>query len=140
VKPLPPEAAEALLEAACQAASQAYAPYSGFAVGAAILLENGSIVSGFNIENASLPLGLCAERVAVAKALSLLKENQPGAWKAIAIWASETAHHSVTPCGACRQVLAEFFPPQAPVILYHPSTGAVVQLPLQTLLPYTFKR
>ena len=103
-----PEADEALLNEAKRFAEHAYAPYSGFHVGAAVLLENGKVVEGTNQENASYPLGLCAERVALFSAAS----QYPGIKiKSIAITASSKqfrVNNPVTPCGACRQVMAEY--------------------------------
>lgn len=87
---------------------KAYAPYSGFSVGAAVLLENGEVVRGSNQENGAYPSGLCAERVAVFAASAMY----PGvAMKTIAI-SARTAHPGmddpVSPCGACRQVMLEY--------------------------------
>jgi len=97
-----------LLEEAARSALHAYAPYSRFYVGAAVLLDNGKIICGNNQENASYPLGLCAERVAVFSAGA----GYPGIKiKAIAITArsNEIAiDRPVAPCGACRQVIAEY--------------------------------
>jgi cytidine deaminase len=103
------EQAALLIEAARTAAQQAYAPYSGFRVGAALLLKDGSVVTGANIENASYGLTLCAERSAVARAV-----NELG--PAIRIHAIAVANLNSAPsapCGACRQVLAEFAAPDA---------------------------
>ena len=126
--------AQALLDKAEEAASKAYAPYSLFPVGAALLLEDGRVLTGCNVENASHSLTVCAERVAIFKALSESFVD----FRGIAIWAHRPNFHSVTPCGACRQVMAEFFKPQTPVIFYHPKTGEVLQMPLETLMPYAF--
>ena len=94
-----------LLEKARSAAALAYAPYSGFCVGAAVLMENGQIITGSNQENAAYPSGLCAERVAVFAASSRF----PGIpVKAMAITCSSATSEPLTPCGACRQVLAEY--------------------------------
>ena len=90
-----------LLMAAQAARRQAYAPYSKFRVGAALLLADGKIVTGCNVENASYGLTICAERVAVTKALSAGQRK----FQALAIVAPCALP---TPCGACRQVLAEF--------------------------------
>jgi len=102
------EADRKLLKEAREAMKAAYAPYSHFKVGAAVLLENGKTVKGNNQENASYPVGLCAERVAVFAAGA----NYPGvAPIAIAITASSTdfsVDSPVPPCGACRQALAEY--------------------------------
>lgn len=89
-----------LISAALAARQQAYAPYSKFLVGAAVLTEAGEIVTGTNVENASYGLTLCAERVAAAAAVAA------GARKIIAVAIS--AENKVAPCGACRQFLAEF--------------------------------
>jgi cytidine deaminase len=97
-----------LLKAAKEAADKAYAPYSGFKVGAAALLENGEVVCGNNQENAAYPSGLCAERVALFAASA----TYPGVpVLALAITARSgkfTINEPVSPCGACRQVMAEY--------------------------------
>ena len=91
-----------LIEAARQAAEQAYAPYSQFSVGAAVLTRDGGVYSGCNVENVSYGLTICAERTALVKAVS------EGHWdiRAVAIYADTEQYCS--PCGACRQVIAEF--------------------------------
>lgn len=98
----------ALMEAAVQARSHAYAPYSGFRVGAAVLMDNGEVVIGNNQENASFPSGLCAERVAVFQAGARF----PGIRvKAIAITAQserKVVALPAAPCGNCRQAIAEY--------------------------------
>lgn len=91
-----------LIEAARAAERGAYAPYSGFAVGAALRFADGTIVSGSNVENASYGLSLCAETVAVAKALG---EGRRGGLLAVAV--SGRGEAPITPCGRCRQVLHE---------------------------------
>jgi cytidine deaminase len=97
-----------LLEKAVQACSSAYAPYSGFSVGAALLLANGKVIIGNNQENSAYPSGLCAERVALFSASA----NHPGIKiEALALTATTgryVMNGPVTPCGACRQVLAEY--------------------------------
>jgi cytidine deaminase len=97
-----------LLDNAWKAIKSSYAPYSRFYVGAALRLENGEIVTGSNQENAAYPSGLCAERVAVFSASS----QYPGvAINSIAVVATTDVFnlsHPVTPCGGCRQVLAEY--------------------------------
>ena len=91
-----------LIEAARAAAANAHAPYSRFGVGAALLLTDGTIVTGCNFENASYGLSLCAETVAVAKAFN---EGRRGGLVEVAVTAS--GGDVVTPCGRCRQVLHE---------------------------------
>jgi cytidine deaminase len=93
---------EELIAAARAAKGQAYAPYSGFQVGAALLTGTGRCYTGCNIENASFSLTVCAERVALFKAVSEGESD----FKAVAIVADGDDYAS--PCGACRQVLAEF--------------------------------
>lgn len=87
-----------LAEVAREAADNAYAPYSKYHVGAAALLRDGRIITGVNVENASYPLGLCAERCALARAVA--EGVRPGEVEAVAVTAS--------PCGGCRQWLFEF--------------------------------
>jgi cytidine deaminase len=89
---------EELYERAAAAADSAYAPYSRFHVGAALLLRDGRVVTGVNVENASYPLGMCAERCALARAVA--EGARPGDVEALAVTAS--------PCGGCRQWLLEF--------------------------------
>jgi cytidine deaminase len=98
-----PDGDKLLLQSARAAARKAYAPYSRFRVGAAVLLENGEIIIGNNQENAAYPSGLCAERVALFYASA----NFPSIGvKALAI--SNLNDKDATPCGACRQVIAEY--------------------------------
>jgi cytidine deaminase len=99
-----------LFNLAHNAANNAYAPYSQFRVGAALLCEDGSIVTGCNVENRSYGLGICAERSAVVAAVTQGKRR----FTALAI-ATPDSVEPVGPCGACRQVLSEFMAPQAPV-------------------------
>ena len=122
----------AFIAAALGARERAYAPYSNFQVGAAILTTEGEIFAGCNVENASYGLTMCAERAAAANAVAAGHRR----FAAIAV-ASPAA---VTPCGACRQVLAEFNR-GLPVILVdtdRPGAGAVVETDLTALLPAAF--
>jgi len=96
-----PDRAE-LIAAAREAMARAYAPYSRFQVGAALRFDDGAIVTGTNVENASYGLSLCAETVAAAKAMA---EGRRGGLVEIAV--TGTGHAPVTPCGRCRQVLNE---------------------------------
>ena len=93
---------DALIEAAVKARNAAYAPYSKFAVGAAVLTKSGRVFSGCNVENISFGLTICAERAAIFSAVAS-GEMQ---FDAVAVVADSI--HPVTPCGACRQVMAEF--------------------------------
>ena len=105
-----------LIKMAIDAREKAYAPYSGYTVGAAVLGEDGKIYSGCNIENASYPAGICAERTAIFKAIS--EGNRK--IKAIALSAAragEQPENYPSPCGICRQVMAEFADGDMPVLL-----------------------
>ncbi len=117
-----------LVELAMRMRERAYAPYSGYRVGAALLGASGQVFTGCNVENAVYPLGLCAERVAVFKAIS---EGEYG-FTAIAI----ATENGGTPCGACRQVLSEFAPDLR--ILLVDAKGEVRETSLRRLLPEPF--
>ncbi|MBR7185196.1 MAG: cytidine deaminase [Clostridia bacterium] len=123
-----------LLDAAIEAMHRAYAPYSHFHVGAALLDADGRIWQGCNIENASYPATICAERSAISAAVSAGVRK----FSAIAIVGGPNGEIGdiCTPCGICRQVLCEFCPPDFPVYLGH-SQGHTV-LALRELLPYAF--
>jgi len=96
-----------VVSAAKDMTSKAYAPYSGFSVGAAVLLENGAIVTGSNQENVAFPSGLCAERVALFSANSNYPEVAPIVIAIAAYNNNSFTDFPVTPCGACRQVMVE---------------------------------
>lgn len=118
-----------LFSAALAASKNAYAPYSRFAVGAAVLTEDGSIITGCNIENRSYGLTVCAERTAIFKAIS---ERQ----KPIALaLATPDADYPVAPCGACRQVISEFMPEDSP-ILFGNSLETAVLTTVKELYPF----
>ena len=119
-----------LINEAVSAAKNAYVPYSKFAVGAALECSDGTVVTGCNVENASLGSTVCAERVAVLKAVSMGKRR----FARIAIYA-ESADYC-TPCGACRQVLSEFSPDME--ILCVRADGRYVSHRLRELMPYPF--
>lgn len=123
------EQAETLLAAAEQAAGRAYAPYSGFCVGAAILLADGGIMTGCNVENASYGATVCAERVAVWAAVAAGRLGRDVPPRAIAVTA--------LPCALCLQVLAEFAGDTLPVLLQ--DDDGIRVLYLGELLPYTFR-
>lgn len=96
--------ADDLIAAARQTRLNAHAPYSGFKVGAALLCDDGAIVTGCNVENATYGLTICAERVAIVKAIS--EGRKPLGFKAVAIVGD--TEQPTPPCGACRQILWEF--------------------------------
>lgn len=121
---------EQLLAAARQAREAAYAPYSGFKVGAAVLAASGRIYPGCNIENASFGATVCAERVAVFTAVAAGDQQV----QALALVADTP--EPITPCGLCRQVLAEFNP--ACLILMANLTRSVRRASLADLLPQPF--
>ena len=120
---------EKLLEMAAQAAQDSYSPYSGVRVGAALRLTNGETVTGTNVENVSYGLTICAERAAVARAVT---EFGPKLRIAAAAVTNLNGLAS-PPCGACRQVLAEFMAPDAPVVF--PVAGGIRTMALSDLLP-----
>jgi cytidine deaminase len=96
-----------LAMAAKEAAQKAYAPYSKFRVGAAVMLETGMIVSGANVENAAFPSGICAERTALSFSASNYPSIKPVAIAVIAFNENGLVKEPVSPCGNCRQVIAE---------------------------------
>jgi len=96
-----------LIVSAKEAAKLAYAPYSRFRVGAAIRLESGRIVHGSNVENAAFPSGICAERTAVAGAVSNYPDDKPVAMAIAAMTDEGVTGECISPCGNCRQVIAE---------------------------------
>jgi len=133
----------ALFKHAHKAREQAYAPYSEFLVGAAVLLENNEIVSGSNQENASYPSGLCAERTAIYYAGAKYPDVHI---KSIAICAGPSKKENlspVPPCGACRQSIAEYEQKQqAPIEVYFMGTSGKVKMvkSLLALLPLAFDK
>lgn len=120
---------EALLKAAESVRKNAYAPYSKYRVGAAVLTESGNIYSGVNVENAAYPSSICAERSAIFNAVS----HGDRGIVAIAV-ITETGG---SPCGSCRQVLAEFGQ-QARVIIGNTEGEVLIDMPLSELLPHAF--
>jgi cytidine deaminase len=127
---LAPATAERLLGTAREARQHAYAPYSKFRVGAAVLVEDGRVFAGCNVENSSFGLTVCAERNAVAAAV--VAGGRP-----IAV-AVVTDDDHVGPCGACRQVLAEFDQDMT-VVLADRDGGDVRSVSLRELLPAAFR-
>jgi homotetrameric cytidine deaminase len=123
-----------LLERAREAALNAYAPYSGFRVGAALLLGGGEIVTGANVENVSYGLTICAERAALVRAVSQFGPEIRIAAVAVANLNSAAC----PPCGACRQMLAEFIQPEAQVI-FPGASGGERSVSFRELLPLPFE-
>ena len=121
-----------LLERAQAAAQHSYSPYSKFKVGAALRLTSGEIVTGTNVENTSYGLTICAERAAVVRAVS---EYGPGI-RIAAIAVANLNNAPSPPCGACRQVLAEFVLPDAPVAF--PLDDGPHVMPFSEILPFAF--
>ncbi len=124
----------ALAQAAEAAAHQAYAPYSRFYVGAAILLASGEIVVGCNVENASYRLTTCAEQTAIAAAVA----QYGPAIRIAAVAVHNLAAVACQPCGACRQTIAEFAPPEATILFPGPG-GKLDTCTLADLLPSSFQ-
>ena len=118
---------------ACLAAKHAYAPYSGFRVGSALLLTNGEVVTGANVENVSYGLTICAERSAIFRAVSQFGPDI----RVAAVAITNLNQAASPPCGACRQVLAEFIEPDAPVIF--PAADGPRTMRFQELLPLAFE-
>ena len=118
-----------LMDCAIKARENAYSPYSHFAVGAALLCEDGTLFEGCNIENASYGLTNCAERTAIFKAVS---EGQIK-FKALAVVADTEG--PCAPCGACRQVMAEF---KIPLIIMGNLMGNIKIVTIEELLPFSF--
>ncbi|OUO56521.1 cytidine deaminase [Candidatus Avelusimicrobium gallicola] len=138
-KPLTKAEETALLDAAQAARENSYSPYSKFKVGAAVLTEDGRIFTGTNIENASYGLTVCAERNAMfaavgagqrrMRALALITQKLPG-----------MAFNS--PCGACRQVMSEFMPPNTPILIavLDNNKRTVYRKQLRELMPFPFDK
>ena len=124
-----------LVAHAREAAKHAHAPYSKFFVGAALLTAEGEIITGFNIENVSYGLTLCAERAAMVHALCRGHKK----FAAVAVCAG-SAENPATPCGACRQFLAEFLAPETPVFFAGlPEGSRVERTTVGGLLPMGFQ-
>ena len=119
-----------LRERALGAMARAYAPYSGFRVGAALLAADGSVTEGCNVENASFPAGMCAERSAVAAAVARGNRDFD------AILIATEAEEPTPPCGICRQVLEEFSPQL--VVVSVTTGGREARWSLEELLPRAF--
>ncbi len=132
-KKLARDATGLLMTAARRAANCAHAPYSGVRVGAAVLTGNDRVFVGCNVENASYGLANCAERVAIQNAVAAGEKTIA----AVAVFSPDV--REITPCGACRQVMAEFAAPAEPGLsIILESNGAMETIPLGKLLPRAF--
>ena len=124
---------EQLMESARKIMPTAYAPYSKFSVGCALLLKDGTVINGVNVENVSFGATNCAERTAIFTAIT--KGYKKGDFQAIAV-AGDTEDF-LPPCSICRQVLAEFCSPDMPVYLTNAKQD-ILEVSLRELLPYAF--
>ena len=129
-----PESAQDLMLSAREASESAYCPYSKYPVGAALLGVDGEIYTGCNVENVSYGLSMCAERTAVFNAVS------SGCRRFIAMALAGGRNKAATPCGACRQVLAEFCDEKMPVFYANLKDGEVTETTVGELLPQAFKK
>jgi len=132
---LPPQHVQQLWEAAVAASAHAYAPFSKFYVGAAILTRSGQIFTGCNVENSSYGLTNCAERTAIFKAISEGADN--GEMEVVAIACLNRDGVPCAPCGACRQVIYEHGPEA--IVIYRSKDGKIAQTPISALLPEGFR-
>ena len=125
-----------LVQAAEDVRKNAYAPYSKFHVAASFEMSDGRIFSGVNVENCSYGLTVCAERNAIANAV--VEGAKPGDFVSAEVLCERL--HITAPCGACRQVMAEFMDPEAPVILMNARDGAMAEVKMRELLSTPFTR
>lgn len=123
---------ETLMQQAREAARKSYSPYSGFKVGAALLLTTGEVITGTNVENVSFGLTICAERAALVRAVS---EFGPGI-RIAAVAVTNLNGAASPPCGACRQMLAEFAQPEASIIF--PAASGATTMRFDEVLPLGF--
>jgi cytidine deaminase len=138
-----PNEALSLMQKAIEARGKAYAPYSKFYVGAALLLDNGQVITGNNQENASYPSGLCAERTAIYYAGSQFPDSKIIRMAISAGSKRNQTTKPIPPCGACRQAIAEYeIKQESPIEIYFMGeTGAVAKSnSLANLLPLVFDK
>jgi cytidine deaminase len=121
-----------LMSAARKVAKKSYSPYSKFKVGAALLLSNGEVVTGTNVESISYGLTICAERAALVSAVSRFGPRI----RAQAVAVTNLNGGASPPCGACRQLLSEFIEPEAPIVFA--STSGLRTMTFSELLPEAF--
>jgi len=119
-----------LMEAAKTAISNAYEPYSNYPVGAAVLTSNGAIITGVNIENASYPAGICAERITLGNAISQGEREI----SAVAVFSPKG---DISPCGICRQFISEF---GQEIMIIFQWNNKIIQAPIKEMLPYSFSK
>ena len=137
-----PEEYKKLVDEAKRATQNSYAPYSGFNVGAAVLLSNGEVVSGTNQENAAYPSGLCAERTTMFYANSRYPDVAPKALAIATFAGGDFLEEPITPCGACRQVLLETevrYGVDMDILLYG-KKGIYKLSSIKALLPLSFDK
>lgn len=130
-----------LIAMALEARSKAYAPYSGFSVGAALLLDSGEVICGNNQENAAFPAGLCAERVALFSAMSSHPEAKIIKIAVVGGKTGSKPRDLLTPCGSCRQALLEYEQRQQSAIplIFQGQEGAFIEVQsIQHLMPFAF--
>ena len=138
-----PESIKDLMEQAVSIRKKAYAPYSKFRVGVAILLDNGKVVLGSNQENAAYPSGLCAERVAIFQAGAIYPDNKIVKMAITAASDNNQTSAPIPPCGACRQSIAEYeFKQDEPIEIYFMGEIGVIYKSdsLKNLLPFSFDK
>lgn len=128
-----PEGLNALFQEALRAAQNSYSPYSNFKVGAALRLTTGEVVTGTNVENVTLGLTICAERSALVSAISQFGPKV----RVEAVAVANLNRAASPPCGACRQMLAEFIVPDAPVVF--PGADGNCTMSFSELFPLAFE-
>ena len=136
------EQEQQLVSNAKSALKTAYAPYSGFLVGSSVLLENGEIINGSNQENVAYPSGLCAERVALFYAGARYPDVKVKTIAVSVLSKNFEVTDVISPCGACRQVMAEYEEKQEEaikVILHSPTDEVLIANTVEDLLPFMFK-
>lgn len=136
------EVEKSLIDAAKEATSNAYVPYSKFHVGAALLLENGKIITGNNQENAAYPSGLCAERTAVFYANAQYPDQKIEALAVAAFYNGKFTDDLISPCGSCRQVLLEVesrYNSPVKIMLYKNGEVYVAES-MSSLMPLSFTK
>ncbi|SCV04722.1 LAMI_0H18558g1_1 [Lachancea mirantina] len=131
---VPTEQYKALTQKALEARDASYSPYSKYRVGCCILTKTGEFISGANVENASYGGTICAERTAAVKAVT---SGHADDWVAVAI-AGDSLSNCISPCGICRQVLREFLPRPAPIVMLNGDASRQVVRSLEELLPLSF--